>query len=179
MKKIGESDYFKFLMLYDDGRFANHSRFPFFAMNTLLRWNALNQGKVFVRRNLAGKTMDDLKTLLHANKNLSNQIMFYGSSIRGTKAYWFKRCGELLAMVDQLDTPTVFFTLSAADLHWPDLFRLLKPDMGDGEQLNHNERTKLMCENPHIVATFFEKRGTFFIENIMKKKFDITDYWFR
>ncbi|KAE8739273.1 hypothetical protein FOCC_FOCC015233 [Frankliniella occidentalis] len=41
--------------------------------------------------------------------------MHYGSRLRTTKAYWKSRCGELLDMVNQLGTPTVFFTLSSAD----------------------------------------------------------------
>ena len=36
---------------------------------------------------------------------------------------------ELLAMIRQLGTPTWFFTLSAADMKWPDIYRSLLDSM--------------------------------------------------
>lgn len=38
--------YFKHLMLYDDGRFARHCRFRYFALNTEMRWRVLQTGRV-------------------------------------------------------------------------------------------------------------------------------------
>ncbi|KAK3917121.1 Serine--pyruvate aminotransferase, mitochondrial [Frankliniella fusca] len=52
-----------------------------------------------------------------------------GSRLRTTKSYWNSRCGELLDMVQQIGDPTVFFTLSAADYYWPNLFRPLGKDV--------------------------------------------------
>lgn len=45
-------NYFKHLLLYDDGRFAKHCRFRYFALNTEMRWRALQTGRVYVRQNL-------------------------------------------------------------------------------------------------------------------------------
>ena len=42
-------NYFKHLMQYDDGRFARHPRFRFFALNTEMRHRALQTGRVYVR----------------------------------------------------------------------------------------------------------------------------------
>ena len=39
-------NYFKHLMMYDDNRFAKHPRFRFFALNTEMRWGALQTGRV-------------------------------------------------------------------------------------------------------------------------------------
>lgn len=41
----------KHLMLYKDGRFAKHPRFRYFALNTEMRWRALQSGHVYVRQN--------------------------------------------------------------------------------------------------------------------------------
>ena len=43
-------NYFKHLMQYDDGRFARHPRFRFFALNTEMRHRALQTGRVYVRQ---------------------------------------------------------------------------------------------------------------------------------
>ena len=43
-------NYFKHMMMYHDGRFAKHPRFRFFALNTEMRWRALQAGRVYVRQ---------------------------------------------------------------------------------------------------------------------------------
>ena len=59
---------------------------------------------------------------------ISNHVLPYASSLRGTRQYWFKQWSRLIAMVDALGLPTIFFTHSAADLQWPELARLICPD---------------------------------------------------
>ena len=36
--------------MYADGRFARHPRFRYFALNTELRWRALQAGRIYVRQ---------------------------------------------------------------------------------------------------------------------------------
>ena len=43
-------NYFKHLMMYEDNRFAKHTRFRFFALNTEMRWRALLTGRVHVKQ---------------------------------------------------------------------------------------------------------------------------------
>ena len=74
--------------------------------------------------------------------------------MRSSKGYWSKRCIELKNKVRQNGEPTIIFTSSAADYHWPDLFRLLCPDK-KYEELSDNEKRNLMHDNPIIVAYFF------------------------
>ena len=42
--------YFKHLMMYEDGRFAKHPRFRYFALDTEMRWRALQTGRIYVRQ---------------------------------------------------------------------------------------------------------------------------------
>ena len=53
--KITIGNYFKHLLMYDDGRFAKHCHFKYFALNTEMRWRTLQTGKV----NLQQSTDDD------------------------------------------------------------------------------------------------------------------------
>lgn len=46
--KVSNSEYFKFLMMYHDGRFAKHPRFRFFAFNSMMRWTALQNGSICI-----------------------------------------------------------------------------------------------------------------------------------
>ena len=49
--KVNAQDYFKHLLRYRDGRFAQHSRFRYFAWNSILRWEGKAKAKVFVKQN--------------------------------------------------------------------------------------------------------------------------------
>jgi len=180
LQSITKHNYFKYLMQYHDGRFANDARFPYYAYNTLARWDALNCGSVYVRKNrLEGLNAEDLIDMVNdENLDLASSIMYYGSNLRGTRPYWKQRCSELIQMVRQLGTPTIFFTLSAADYHWPDLFRILCPDT-DSNLLDEKQRATLMHENPATVAWFFELRCDAFIKKFLTKFFSITDFWYR
>ena len=56
---------------------------------------------------------------------LQNLYMFM-KNIRGTVAYFRNALYDLLAMFRCLGPPTLFMTLSADDLHWPELGMLLE-----------------------------------------------------
>ncbi|KAE8751243.1 hypothetical protein FOCC_FOCC002071 [Frankliniella occidentalis] len=176
--KISLQDYIRHLMLYSDSRFAQDERFRYFIMNCEMRWTALNIGNIYVKKNsfFSKMTIVQLKDFLKKNPSLVNQVMHYGSRLRTTKAYWKSRCGELLDMVNQLGTPTVFFTLSSADFHWPDLYRLLGHDV---KNLTMNQRNDLLSKNPLVADAFFYARSKFFLEKSFKNHFDVSDTWYR
>lgn len=178
--RITRHKYFKWLLQYKDGRFANDERFPYYAYNSLARWDALNCGNVFIRQNelLNANAQDILEMANNPNRDIAGSIMYYGVNLRGTRPYWRQRSSELLQMCRQLSTPTIFFTLSAADYHWPDLFRLLRPNVNPAS-LTLSERTHLMHDNPFTVAWFFEKRTNIFVSEVISRLFSVRDYWFR
>jgi len=169
LKAVTPSSYFKHLMHYEDDRFNKHKTFRFFstfALNSTMRWNALTDGHIFVKKNeeFENITVQELKDRLPDNPNLMKKIMFQGSNLRGTKSYWHARCGELKDMIEQLSLPTLFITLSAADLHWPDLFRLLTDK--DPSDTSEKERRTLLQENPMICDQFCDERIQSFIKNV-------------
>lgn len=180
LEKIPERKYFQYLMEYKDGRFANHSRFPYYAYNSLARWDALNCGSVYVRKHgMEGVCAEDIAEIIaDPDHDLAASIMYYGASLRGTRMFWKQRAAELQQMCRQLGTPTIFFTLSAADYHWPDLFRLLSPQR-EPSSLAERERRELMHQNPMIVAWFFDLRTNVFMKKVMCKYFNVKDFWFR
>ena len=57
--------FFKHMMLYRDGRFACHPRFHCFALNTEMRWCALQAGKIYIRQNPHDErlTVDELREM--------------------------------------------------------------------------------------------------------------------
>ena len=153
LNSVTIGNYFKHLMSYNDGRFAKHCRFQYFALNTEMRWRALQTGRVYVRQNPedAHLSIEDLRDMIgRLGKNFANCVLHYASSLRGTKQYWFQQRSRLISMVDTLGMPTVFFTHSAADLQWPELAHLI-----GAENTGRTDRNNALIENPAIADWFF------------------------
>ncbi|KAK3923565.1 ATP-dependent DNA helicase [Frankliniella fusca] len=179
-EKISHREYFQYLMDYFDGRFASHTIFPYFAWNSVMRWECLTKGTVYMKKHpdLKKCDVDLLKELMKLDTNVGKDVMVYSSSIRSTRNFWFSRSAELQEMVQQIGLPTIFFTLSAADFHWPRLFDLLKEAYGL-VNVNEQERHKLMFENPKICSDYFFALAETFINDILLVYFNVKDHWYR
>ncbi|KAK3933210.1 hypothetical protein KUF71_017471 [Frankliniella fusca] len=103
--------------------------------------------------------------------------MYQASNLKGSRAYWNARSHELKDMVEQIGLPTIFTTLSCADGHWEDLYKILTSD--DISTLSERDRRKLVQDNPHIVDSFFDYRVNSFIKKVLQVHYKITDYWYR
>ena len=169
-------NYFKRLMMYEDSCFAIHPRFRFFALNTEMRWRALQIGRVYGRQHHgdAQLSLDELRDMVgRQGEAFSNRVVHYASSLRGTKQYWYRQRSRLLAMVDTLRLPTIFFTHSAADLQWPELARLICPE----DPNSRSSRAKAVIENPARSDWFFYYRVMEFIKAFYVGVLGATDYW--
>ena len=81
-----------------------------------------------------------------------------------------------------LKMPALFMTFSPADLHWDSLARHM-PNYdqwreGDDTQKMRHARANLR-ENPHIAAHHFHARFSIFLDNVLKPKFRLRDWWIR
>ena len=177
-RSVTVGNYFKHLMLYHDQRFAKHPRFRYFALNTEMRHRALQTGRIYVRQNPhdAHLSVDELRDMVGRGSDaFSNKVLHFGASLRGTRQFWLKQKSRLIAMVDTLGLPTVFFTHSAADLQWPELAHLL----GVEDHTSSISRSNAVIENPCLADWFFYHRIIKFMDvfyvGILKAK----DYWLR
>jgi hypothetical protein len=87
----------------------------------------------------------------------------FNANILGSNAYFYKKKKELEAIMEAKGMSTVWFTFSAADNHWDDLFRMLyqgqDPPSFDGDEEEAAKwRRKIIKRNPHIVDAFFHQR---------------------
>jgi len=86
----------------------------------------------------------------------------------------------------------IFFSHSAADLHWPDLHRIIEQQQSirsGGEVVNiddlteqqaFNQRRANLADFPHLAASFLQARVKQFLEHLKKcSDFDYEDYWYR
>lgn len=183
--EVSLSDWIKHLLKLKSGAFARDPRFRYMALNIKLRHQMMLKARVYVQKNSAVANMqpDELRQALAEDQTLYRNVLSYGSSVPSTPSFWFARKNELQSMIENLRTPTIFFTLSAADHQWPELFRLLEQYSERGPYQNEFQenmrRNKLINENPLITVWFFKLRVTHFIENVLFKKFNVRDHWFR
>lgn len=113
------------------------------------------------------------------NSHLADRLMRFGATLRGTRSYWTKCRAELTDMLHQIGTPTIFFTLSAADLYWPDLHALMPGITPSNPREAQLWRKKNVIDYPHIVAQYMHLRNSNFRKHVLEKGLDVRDYWYR
>ena len=156
-------NYFKHLMMYQDGRFAKHPRFCYF-------------GSTFVNtRRMPNCRWKNFVTWLAVTEKpfpivcCTMQRVCAGPDISGSGS------GVGSLPWDTLVLPTVFFTHSAADLQWPELARLICPD----DPGSSSSRNRALVENPAIADWFFHHRIQKFIDAFYVGVLGASDYWMR
>ena len=107
-------------------------------------------------------------------------------NIRGSPPYYQRTFYNLLAMIRQLGTPTWFFTLSAADLKWPDMIQTIAKQYGilyteeEVRVLPFEEKSNWLKGNP---ARHFHYRLNVFFQDFLKSTAnplgEIVDYAIR
>ncbi|KAK3914308.1 Glycine N-acyltransferase, partial [Frankliniella fusca] len=179
-KKLSPRIYFQYLMEFEDGRFSNHKIFPYFGLNTVMRWECLSKGTVYMKDhpNLKKMNIEVLKDIIKKNPDFMKDILVYGSNIRGTREFWSSRCNELSSICDFLGLPTIFFTASAADVRWPRLRELIIERCGL-PSADDKKYYQLVLDNPKICSDYFYEMFTMFFESIVLGSFEVLDYWYR
>ncbi|ORU93952.1 MAG: hypothetical protein A6F71_09080 [Cycloclasticus sp. symbiont of Poecilosclerida sp. M] len=87
-----------------------------------------------------------------SSESLNNSYMFM-KNIRGTAAYWKDQLLDLLARINTLGPPTFFVTLTANDMHWPELFMLIDPTLTAEQVAQMSSGDKLKLEiSRHILC---------------------------
>jgi hypothetical protein len=57
-----------------------------------------------------------------------SKVSRYVGNIAGTNAYWNRVREEVKVIITSVGAPTLFFTFSSADMHWPEIHALFKAD---------------------------------------------------
>ena len=97
---------------------------------------------------------------------LRNSYMFM-KHIRGTVAYFRNSLNNLLAMLRTLGPPTLFVTLLADDVHWPELGMFLE-NITYEDAAKRSDFRESMCSDPLITATHFERRFKALLKYVIK-----------
>ena len=89
-------------------------------------------------------------------------------------------------MIEQIGAPTLFYTLSMADLAWPDLHKLMPEDpFADG--LTYRQSYLIQCRNlannPHIVSSYLSVKHHHLQETVFQhldhfSETPLVDFWY-
>ena len=165
-------------------RFANHPRFSYWAFNMIQRKRILQQSDMFLKQNPgeAHLTLNELREMVASNNTsvFLSKISRYVGNIAGTNAYWNKVRDELKAIVTTVGPPTLFFTFSFADMHWPELHALFNANRNCETTKSSGEvRRQNVIDNPHVVDWFFTQRLESFVKYWLYETLGAKWHWFR
>lgn len=190
-KKLALYEWAKHLMRFHDSRFARHPRFRFYALNLVFRHRAMGRGKYLFSRDIGSHdmTVGQLRHALTQNDGhiLASKIVRCLQTVRGTRPYWYMEGAKLRDMIEQIGAPTLFYTLSMADLSWPDLHRLM-PENPFADGLTYKESYLIRCRNlannPHIVSSYLSVKHHHLHDTVFQhldrcSETPLVDFWYR
>jgi Helitron helicase-like domain at N-terminus/PIF1-like helicase len=159
--------------------FAQHERWMYWMQNTVERHRFQQQKRVCLDKlpnQVTSMNIDELNSFiargdLEGVRAITGNMQMFSANILGSDAYFSKKRRELESLMQQKGMPTMWFTLSAADNHWPDLHELAGPGGGPatatGEQEKAAWRRSWVRRNPHIVDSYFQERAKCFLETYL------------
>ena len=109
-----------------------------------------------------GSQLDSYKNPALLEQLVRNEQGYkFQNNVRGSPAYWQDQFYDVLAMLQTLRIPTWFITLSAADLHWPEMIQAVAVQFGkklsktDVLKMSIAERSRYLCQTPWLVYECF------------------------
>ena len=112
-------------------------------------------------------------------------------TIRSSPAYFLAKKKELMAMVRQLGIPSVFFSLSAADISWMPLLKTLGL-LVDGKtytdtfiqnEMTFDKKCQLVASHPTVCSRYFSYRVKKFFKHVLSSPHSnfgvLQDYFYR
>ena len=111
-------------------------------------------------------TAGDIRQMADDDNCLRQNSYMFMKNIKGTVAYFKSALLDLLAMFRTLGPPTLFMTLSADDLHWPELFMSLK-NVSFEEAVKQSSFMTDMRSDPLMAAIHFERRFKLLFKHVI------------
>ena len=152
----------------------------------------LDEGNNFALRQKPSQqiTASQVRGRAFLSEHVRNDTAYkFLKNVRGTPLYYQRTFYELLAMIRQLSTPTLFFTVSAADMKWPVMIQIFARQYGvsytdeEVESLSWEEKSGWLQRNPALAARHFQYRLNVFFQDVLKSHAnplgEIVDYAIR
>lgn len=154
-RKLTPHEYFNARVMSADRRFHRND-YLFYALSRSEQ--SIINSKIAVCGNM--KFQDDT----NENAPAAENIHLYMSAIRGSKSYWKKYTGDIMALVTRLGPPTFFLTVSTDDIGSIDILTAMWKSSRDDpvppniQSLPYDKRRELLNSNPVAAARHFNLR---------------------
>ena len=176
-RKLTHRKYFNQRLLDVDGRFAKDLDYLFVAQYIVEANQVSGDANNFVWRQKPSRqfTAAQAKDKSFIDQFVrTNKAYSFMKNVRGSPPYYQRTFYDLLAMIRQLGTPTWFFTLSAADMKWPDIIQTIAKQYGvyytdeDVAALSFEDKSNWLRRNPVTAARHFHYRLNVFFQQFLK-----------
>ena len=135
--KLPIRKYFQQCLLNVDGQFAKNMEYIFCAQHivdlkhiqsetNLALW--LSHGRTLGGNKVTAGVLQNLECVQQLVRD--QQAYKFLRNIHGSPPYWQHELHDVLAMLCSIGIPTWFLTLSAADLHWPEMIQAVAMQYG-------------------------------------------------
>lgn len=166
--------------MYKDGRFRKDIPYLLHSINYYEFTRLLNSVAIHMRRKKNANLVRAKDVNFKMNEDLIENSYMFMKQIKGTTVYWKNTLHNLLTMFKTLGHPSIFLTLSANDMHWPDLFMTLK---GCAYEEACKIKNGIDLVDPFLTALHFQRRYRCLLKNIICGKLQplgtIKDYFAR
>ena len=172
--------YFQQRLLNVDGRFSKNLEYIFCAQyisdiqqiqsdaNLAIR---LSRGRTLNGQNITAGVLRDPAALQQLIR--TEQAYKFLKNVRGSPSYWQGELYDVLAMLKSLGIPTWFLTLSAADLHWPEMIQAIGSQYGMRLKrdmiidMSVADKSFFLRQNPVTGVRMFQHRVESFFSNYL------------
>jgi len=169
--------------------FADDERWMAYAQTTDEKERLRQQKRVWFKNNprFGHLSMEDLLQRAKDEPTfifeLMSSMIAYNGNILGSDAFFLQHRNDLETLIEQEGAPTMWYTLTAADNHWCDLFKCSGQtyDPSWTEKEKADARRKFVRRNPHIVDEFFYQRAGIMLQEFLESKgvLDADWVWYR
>ena len=191
--KLSLLRYFNLRLMSVESRFARDTSYIFFCQYLAELDRVLSNVQIALRKEspfsidgkkVTGSMISDKESLTSMFKN--QEAIKYLKPVRGTPPYWQATQKDLFAMIRQLGTPDFFCSFSSADFRWPEVCETIMKQQGDTrnvDNLDWDEKCKILRSNPVTVARMFEHRFHAFLHGFILSDANpigkVIDYFYR
>ena len=180
------------MILYYDGRFCKDPTFCFYALNFKQRYQNSTSGAFFINdfTHTSCKDLESLKAeISKGNYQFVQKLLHFSSKIRGSPLFWRSQRFKVLTWANRLvelgKLPSLFITLSCAEMFWEDLKRLFIdrykhiPEKYRPKLESKKDLSSAIKDYSIVVQEFFIAKVEQWIKTFGKEIFKIEHYFIR
>ena len=179
-------EYNQHLLRLDNGRFLQDQRYIFTAFNITERKRIRQKARIFIDSNSTDISLDDVQTMIETNDlRLHDRILRFNRAQKGTAAFFTTKYFALKAMIEQLGTPHLFVTLTAADAFWPEFEQLLfalnrqAVPVNETASAMRQRRKQMLQQYQGLADVYFHHRVDSYIKLFLAPVLGVVDWFVR